>query len=521
MHVRARHLLLGVLSAIFAGWCVWWTLHVPDHPEWIWRVAPSDAPFVSAHARLAERWDELQSNPLFRSARDAVPGLDALDWDALSRQPEFRRWLKRLAGTDTALVALPGADRPIWCFASWIGPQSVRLRAELRLSRIPGLRAVGAPHGGRRLWRWQPAAGGPGVSFAIEEGMLIGCLSDRHGDLRLALDVYDGRYGPTLGMLPAAARDFGAGPDRGRWNGHDARGRRRRLTFDFSELGARRTRGRLAAHWPGFSPSATNGARAIWSGRTAGAVLPAPAVSLTLRAADAAAWLERHTPDVWTAGLQRALREPAAAAEPVTLALYGDPYSGRAGGLKAPGLALAFPAGETNAVMAALTTELDRLNARFRLGLVPHPLPAGPHALTAIEGTGANLYAKLLPNECPALLLRDGWALLAASATTLQALSAVPAGSFAPWEDQPLAPGMARLRVDTRPAARTLRDAIFLYTLMSRTGAAAAPRFRSSLIAAADALNRLFAEGRIEADFCWSGDDLRVDADWHHPAEEK
>jgi hypothetical protein len=101
--------------------------------------------------------------------------------------------------------------------------------------------------------------------------------------------------------------------------------------------------------------------------------------------------------------------------------LTGD-YGGRLKGIKIPALVAGIPVRDGEAALSWAAGALDRLNARYRWGLIPQELPTAGGRVFAVAGTGEGAYAALAPEEQAAYALCDGWLLLASNAQALQKL---------------------------------------------------------------------------------------------------
>ena len=114
-------------------------------------------------------------------------------------------------------------------------------------------------------------------------------------------------------------------------------------------------------------------------------------------------------------------------------ALLGGDYSGRLKGfvkkeqqwllrkgLKVPAVVVMVPVRDIDSVEPMVGWILDRLNQRYHLGLITHPLDVRGHQVYAIEATGDNQYAQFGRNERIAYTMVDNWLVLCSNAKSLQ-----------------------------------------------------------------------------------------------------
>jgi hypothetical protein len=100
----------------------------------------------------------------------------------------------------------------------------------------------------------------------------------------------------------------------------------------------------------------------------------------------------------------------------VALCLLGGEFSGRFKGLKLPTVMAGTSVNDASNAVRDVAERLDRLNARFRWGLVPQELSAAGRVVYAIEGTRrSSMYAKLAENERAGYTTGDSWLLFSSN----------------------------------------------------------------------------------------------------------
>lgn len=477
--IRRRPLLFWLLLAAALGAAAWWVLYTPYRPEHMYRALPAQTAFVSVHRDLSGRWDEVHRNPLIQTLFLAL-GVEPEDLQSLSEDPATRQWLDLLAA-DEALVAfvpsLGNPGEPAWLIVTWLGAKSQRLRWNLHWAKIKEL----TPHPPYRGWpSWTldtEKEGEPKLTFALVEGMGIGVFSKDPRLLNEVLDALDGVQ-PSLDRRPEFPGRTGIwcrdprAPDRG-WVNPEAWDAAVTspvgpVTYEWSELQSGQLRGLVTGRDPfavEFSRAPqlkTAGLDRLLGDLPQGVALLSPALALP--------YMEQPNRAAWLRLLAEVIRLEKAGV--IAVGLVGDEYSGRLKGIKLPTLVTGIPVGDEARAAAWLREAFDRLNARYRWGLVPREVSAGRGRMTIVEGTSTNFLSSLPPAECPAYLLRGGWLLLASNSEGLGRLAerfdGLPTNRPAPaaWAgDLAAEPAPAYLWLDLARAAKTLRTAISTYSL--------------------------------------------------------
>ncbi len=101
-------------------------------------------------------------------------------WRSLKSDPAFRRLLGVVASDDLLVAHVPmmrSTGEPAWVFASWLGGHSQRARWLLKSVKHPDVQRAAARNGWL-VWVWTPRElKGQRVTFALVEGMLVGCVA--------------------------------------------------------------------------------------------------------------------------------------------------------------------------------------------------------------------------------------------------------------------------------------------------------------------------------------------------------
>jgi hypothetical protein len=418
--------LTALASVVLA---VWWILTVPYVPRHMYRAIPANATFVSAHRDLAGRWDSFSKNPLTLSLFSSM-GVKPSELQNIGKDPESARWMKRLASRDVVLACVPeigDTGKPVWVFASWLGGNSQRLRWSLLLRRVPGFIRM-TPHRGRFCWivKDSPVRSDELLTITFVEGMLIGCLSSDPSAIHEVLDTYDG-------LLPALAdkADFpSSGPwcadpqaaDRGWVNlaglNPKASFEPGALSYEFTALTPSSVVGQACGEDPfHFSQSATTRVKTSGLEDLFGN-LPL-AIGLIQSQMVLPLMEERNNP-AWLRIFGEVIRDQQAGC--IMVAVLGDEFSGRIKGIKVPAILAGIPVANSADTLAWMKQALDRLNAKYRWGLIPRELNANGNALFAIENTASNFYSTLTLEEKPAYTICGEWLLLSSNLASLSNL---------------------------------------------------------------------------------------------------
>jgi len=178
------------------------------------------------------------------------------------------------------------------------------------------------------------------------------------------------------------------------------------------------------------------------------------------------------------AGLLGRLPEPAKAGvdkllslarpgAPCMLALLQSKWNGRLRGLPAPTLVAAIPLRDGVDAAEQIVQELDEMNVRQGLGLIPRRLEVGGWELIVIDDTRSGFLSRIEPRYRPAFAVAEGWLLFGSNADSLGRLvsrtaTAGSAGWLARLAERP---SRGVLWVDSRLASPCVLNALALVAL--------------------------------------------------------
>ncbi len=468
--MKSRRFRALAVALLFAAICGVWLNYVPFVPGRLLVAVPAEATWISTHHDLDDRWDELIANPLVRElVGESLAGSDA----GLQR---LRSVLRR----DTIFAYVPqiGPKRkPAWFLVSWIGARSFQLQWWLNL-RPPDTIEHHPVHRGRNYWTVNDRP----VAFALEEGMLIACITEDPESILHAMACFDGSA-PSAAETDEVRREWlvdpGA-PDRG-WYRAWAESSDRATRYELTEAGSDRLA--IRVHLPEQVLAA--GVEGEMSGLAAVQPLfgDLPAGLMHVRADALDVLLGPWSTTSWATEIQTLFRE--AGGQRVLIGLFGGEYSGRLRGLRVPAIVAVSPVPDEGQALRAAASTLHRLNARQEWGLLMKDIPGESNVIHVVDSASGTAYAEQPTEEKFAFGVVEGCLLVASNYDTLQRLVARRQWASAPTE--PGALGVWRVARDASPMAgsfdlersgKSVRNGLAVYAMTqmmsSRPGASEA-----------------------------------------------
>lgn len=473
--MKTRRALFLLLLFVFVTGTVWWCLTLPFAPKHLYRAVPADALWIGLHKNLAARWPALSRSPLAPVLLRNL-GIPESQIEKTLRSSNLTSLFDILATRETLIGYSPntaGPGLPGFFVVTWVGRRARLIEAGFYRSLLKDFSRLKIG-GGRSGWVRTMNAGCPlrYLSVAVADGILLVCLSDVPdgvvGLLQRALSS-DTLAAPLRNELAhgTSSRPLATtSPDRGWLRLYDTPDCPELLSY-FLDLEAER------------HISGTVLADATWS-----------RFDFDLPLLDANAMptnLLRDTPDVMivlpaplllhlarklppscslVAEILECMCSASENASPAFIALEGGDFSGRILGLRVPSLILGLRSMSGLQLEKFVGDQLDRLNAKYKLGLIPKP----EARLFVLEGTRRGIYSSLGPDERCAVASSGGWVLLATNAGMLRKLLDEFHNSLSPeklwWQPQTL-PKNAWGHVAVRVAQTTenLANALAVYSL--------------------------------------------------------
>lgn len=464
--MKRKQLIFWPLLVAFIAASSVWMISVPRgtalQPS---RAIPASATFLGVHRDLNERWDVLAHNPLLLGLVDKL-GVNSDEVERINQDPGFHELL-RVLGTDDLWLAYVPAMRATgasaWVFSTWLGGESLRLRWLLRSGRMPDIKRA-ASRNGWLVWVWAPRElKGQRITFAVVEGMLVGCIAAETHGIDEVLACVDGNAqslasrADFIPPLPASAADRG-------WYRNE-RGEYFPYELSLDANGA--LEGSVQTPWalPPPSGSAQNGLDG-WGDMVANRAVAAAAFDRAL----VRNWFSATFTNLVGREVVNLLSDDRDG--PVGAALLGGEFGGRFMAVRLPTLLLGIAGSPSNQVKE-VSDALDRLNALSRWGLVASKGDVSHHSVYAIEATAGGVYSGLAREEILAFApVADGIVWSSNLAIMERLVKEYPsAGEIAanPWRSslQKLASGQARgfLWFDAAEGAKVVRLGVTAWSL--------------------------------------------------------
>ena len=479
--MRAVTLTLAADLAVLAVVCIFWT---PYDPARLLRPIPAAASAVTLHDNLGPRLETLATNVFLAP----LLGPDK----AIEKKLESRRWLMRvLASRATAVAFIPGFDRftadgapssaPALAVTSWAGAWTPLLRWALWL-RAPEEILPAGTCDGHRLWAYRRPfmfCGSPAYfSFALDEGLFIGCLS-REGNGVARLLRIEGLKGESMPVVEAMQM----------LNQHPAQDR---AIIKINPAGGKSGRPFLAAcaveKLDGNRLSAAIRFRPAIESKPGGMPAPAmatagkifgrgPAIIACAPQGLVVEAIEALSGSSWQQALKPIIAHRDAANGLCVLSVFTGDLGGRFGTdplrITVPTLVLSVAGIRPDQARAAVPVLLGLINARYRLALAVNPSlpPAGNWQLYGIEAASGKWLRSMPADDLPAYAFYGDWLMLASNGAGLRKLllemeSGAPCGPGA-W---PLLfdgqPRQAFLRIAPGEGGKALRFGLMLASVM-------------------------------------------------------
>ena len=450
--MRVRRSIFWFLLLAFIVVPCWWVFHFPFRSELILRVLPDEAMLITRHITPADRWLDLLDSPVVTNVAHSL-GIASTSLDEEFINDDIRALLEIIGGRYLVTGVIPEMGRqqqPALVFGAWIGAYSQLMRWGLLDRHLDGVTVIPLSKG-RRIWQVPCDDIAPGymLSFAVHEGVLVGCVSREplavlYVEPRLSRQVpVTALAQPWVGKVQKNAR-----ADELRAVGSLPGGGEALLFGSFREVSPVRIEAELEAHTAG-SPIRINS----WSlpatckglvnkgqmpasllGNSVSALFALPVVQL---GAAVGVFSRDPRPVRLLNSFQKELRQDGGA----FLFSGGDDYCGRIMGMKIPSVGVALPLSATADGNSVVRKLVDGLNREFGWGLIatPDANDARIHILSSVRSGAWKLVGG---DERPAIAIYDGWLVGISNVGVLRQVLATAADTTSQWAN----------RLDSRPA---------------------------------------------------------------------
>lgn len=401
-----------------------WTFYIPYRPYRLYAVIPADAIWVGRHKQLAQRWYPALQNPLIKHLLHTMGIKTAPLLKTGQKAETVQRLVTQLASKDTVFAYVPWSGiygRPAWVFSSWVGSREYYLRLLLSLNLIKACIKVDIYHG-RTIWKWDmsPQTDNRTVYFTISEGVWWGCVADGLNTFRYLLDKMDGRGASFFEDRSAGLRASIAGAHDARdegWVDLSDRSPYGLLYYRIDRFTERHIDATLRIDMDApdhdESPNATlDGLRRILG--------DAPFLVLAVNTPLLVSVLKNRIGEPWldVAGQLSELGETGH----TVVAILDGAYGGQFKGIKIPGVVIGVKMPKDFDAYSDVNRLLDRLNATYQWGLIPHRTMIENQTAFMLEGTADTAYAGFGDKEQWVYTLWDDWFLLARGIEPLRTL---------------------------------------------------------------------------------------------------
>lgn len=475
-----RRLLILLSALLMLSVAVWRVFYFPFDREQLFRAVPSDAIFISSHERLGARWESFARNPFTMSMMVSL-GVKSDRVGKLAGDPGMALLFRKFAPRETVVAYAPslcGPGRPAWVLASWGGIDCPLAGFGVYSKVLTGFQRSKLDSG-RTVWYTQVGGDeGSVLSITVYDGLLLACISEEVDGVRHVVQRLEHKMtlaGSLQDLLDRPDEQTSAALDKA-WFRPPIRNAMQQpvvISCRITEHAGRHTKGTLSGNFSlhsagdiGSSPDLAAIEKIL--GDSANVLAVAPYLYLEK------AFLVNSSPE-WMKICGRGFKTAAVEQGNAFAAVLGDDFSGRLMGFKVPALVMGFKVRDGDLALTIATALLDRINARYRWGLIPRRIDIGGCPGMILEGSAGGIYASSKPEDRLAFLARDGWFLTASNVETLRKLSEAGPSSKARWnKDVAGHESFAYGWADLDAANMAIRNTMAIYSLVlmaqNRTG---------------------------------------------------
>ena len=429
---RFGRIFIWIISAAIAGFsaaCIFWT---PYDQSRLFRPIPAGAVLVSSHHDLGPRLGNLATNIFFKPFFES----DGTDFKNLQKD----RYVSRILASRSVFAYVPGfsnftlngelSSSPALVISSWVGGWSAVMRWALWIHPPGEVKPLGN-YNGHRVWAYKKPVTCFGavnyLSFVIDEGIFIGCLSRERDGVVYLLKNYDARKDSILNVP-----QFRLDGEKDRvWLRFDLPNAAPRKTF-FAAVSLDELKNDYLAATIRFEPEICHDfdndvlPRDATSTEIGKINACAPAIVASLPASMAFEGIREVMSPAWTAAIGPLLSSPPATNNICLLTVFTGVYGGQFGKepfrLAVPTVLLAVSGCRPEPAKAEIFELLDLINLKYRLGLIMNSVlpPAGRYPVFTVESTSGALLGSLPIEDQPAFAFYNDWLLLASNGAGLR-----------------------------------------------------------------------------------------------------
>lgn len=178
MKIKKKKLIFYILVTAFVCMSIWWVFHFPYSRERLYGVLPADAILISEHLNVNGRWKTAAQNAVIQNIGKSLLGSGAIE--EITSDPGIK-WLVKILGSRISVASysppfgLTGKES--WTFACWAGGYTQLMRWGLFNGMLSDFQVINV--GRRKIWtlRCNETTTDLYLSLAIEQGIVVGSLS--------------------------------------------------------------------------------------------------------------------------------------------------------------------------------------------------------------------------------------------------------------------------------------------------------------------------------------------------------
>ena len=424
---RVERLIILCLAEALVLFSVIRVFWIPYDRTRFLRPIPSGVVIISSHRDLGSRPENLSTNVFLKAFFDP-------DGKAIKKIREHR-YAVSILGARLITAYIPDFNHssgPAVIISSWIGGWTPVLRWALWIHPPADIVPIGN-YNGHRLWTWKhpvQIAGAAGYfSFAIDEGVFIGCLSRERNGIAYLMKNYDGRKDSILNIPQCRLLVSSPGADQ-IWLRVDLPNTAQNKSF-FAVCSLDAFKNDYLSATIRFDPEIKLNDYAGLDQKPAeiGKICARlPSIVAMVPSEMAAGGLNGLVSPAWERAIKPVIASLSGSNNVSLLAVFTGEYGGKLGReplmITVPTVLLAVSGIRPERTKADFMALLDLINTRYRLGLIVNTSlsPAAQCPIYAVESTSGTLLRSLPVEDQPAFAFYNDLFLLASNSVGLRKL---------------------------------------------------------------------------------------------------
>lgn len=471
LFLRVKRLIIrGLATALvlFSVVCVFW---IPFDRIKFLQPIPAGAVIVISHRDIGSRLENLSTNVFLKAFFDT-------DGKAIKKIQEHR-YAVSIIGARLITAYIPDfyhSSGPAIVISSWVGGWTPVLRWALWIHPPAGIVPMGN-YNGHRLWAWEypvQIAGAAGYfSFAIDEGVFIGCFSKEMNGIAGLIRGYDNRTNSISSVSQFRLENIESAADQVWLKINLPVAGRNKPFFACCAFDALE-KDHLSATIR-FDPEiklndyAGLDQKPVEIGKICAR---SPSIVALVPSDMAAGGLNGLVPPAWERAVKPVIAPFPGSNNVSLLAVFTGEYGGKFGQeplrIVVPTVLLAVSGVRQERTKAAFMELLDLVNTRYRLGLIVNTSlsPAAQYSICGVESTSGTLLRSLPVEDQPAFAFYNDLFLLASNSAGLRKLLMDFQSRIFPVDDGIGDGKKAFIRIDPAEGGKALRFALTASIMM-------------------------------------------------------